>query len=388
MTETETLTGRRGFLRRAALAAVPLLGGPRLLSAAEEPARKLITRQRAPVNLEFPFATLDGFLTPAELFYVRCHYDQPTLDARTYRLEVLGAVKKPLRLTLDELRKLKTVTRPLTLECAGNGRSFLRPKTKGVQWELGAVSTAEWSGVPLSAVLDKAGVAPGAVEVILEGADQGDPKKEIQPPGLVSFSRSMPLDKALKPEVILAWEMAGKPLTVAHGYPLRAVVGGWYGMASVKWLRRVIVTTRPFAGFDQTIDYAIWTKGDDGLSSLTALTETDVKASIARPASGETVPAGKEYRVHGAAWAGESEVAKVEVSSDGGKNWSAATLLGKAVPFCWRLWEYRWKPAAGQVVLMARATDRRGRVQPLAHDPGRRNYMISFVLPTPVVVKA
>ncbi len=387
MLDLQTLLARRRFLGRSALAAVPLLAGPRPLFADEPaPARKLITRQKEPLNLEFPFAGLDGFLTPLDLFYVRCHYALPKLDEKTYRLEVRGAVRKPLRLSLDDLRKLKSVTRPLTLECAGNGRSFLRPKTKGVQWELGAVSTAQWTGVPLEAVLDLAGLEREAVEVILEGADSGDPKKDAQPPPPVSFSRSLPLAKALKPEVLLAWEMGGKPLTREHGSPLRAVVGGWYGMASVKWLRRIIVTTRPFAGFDQTIDYAIWTKVD-GIPTLTPLGETDVKASIARPAVGEVVPAGKEYRVHGAAWAGESEVARVDVSTDGGKSWSAATLVGKATPFCWRLWEYRWKPAAGAAVLLARATDRRGRVQPLKHDPGRRNYMISFVRPTAVTVK-
>ena len=385
MSDPNRLLDRRGFMGGAAVAAVPLLGGPGLLWAEEKPAGKLITRQKDPVNLESPFAALQGFLTPAELFYIRCHYALPRLDARTYRLEVRGAVRKPLSLSLDDLHRLKSVTRPLTLECAGNGRSFLRPKTKGVQWELGAVSTAEWTGVPLSAVLTMAGVERGAVEVILDGADSGDPKKDAQPPGPVGFARSLSIEKALKPEVILAWEMAGKPLTREHGAPLRAVVGGWYGMASVKWLRRIIVTRKPFAGFDQTIDYAIWTK-EDGLPTLTALTETDVKASIARPAVDETVPAGKEYRIHGAAWAGESQVARVEVSSDGGKSWSAATLLGKAVPFCWRLWEYRWKPTAGKAVLLARATDQRGRVQPLKHDPGRRNYMISFARPTPVTV--
>jgi DMSO/TMAO reductase YedYZ molybdopterin-dependent catalytic subunit len=379
---------RRAFLlRAAALTAVPLFGGARLLGD-DAPARKLITREKAPINLESPFSALDSFVTPAELFYVRNHYQMPKLDAKKYRLEVKGAVKKPLSLSLDDLGKLKEVTQSLTLECAGNGRGFLKPKQKGVQWELGAVSTAEWTGVPLSAVLAMAGVEKGAVEVILDGADKGDPKKDIQPPREISFSRSMALSKALKPEVMLAWKMNGKELTAEHGYPLRAVVGGWFGMASVKWLTRILVTKTPYRGFDQTIDYAIWTQDEHGLDQLTPLTETEVKASIARPFAGETVAAGKAYRVHGAAWAGESEVSKVEVSADGGKTWSAAKLLGKAVPFCWRLWEYEWKPAeAGSAVLMARATDKRDRVQPLKHDPARRNYAISFVQPTAVTVK-
>jgi len=386
MTDRHPLPNRREFLRRTTLLAAALTGA-RPAVAVAAPAEELITRVADPANLEFPFATLDSFLTPTESFYVRNHYDVPKLDARSYRLEVKGLVRRPLTLSLDDLRKLSATTRPLTLECAGNGRAMLNPKQKGVQWELGAVSTAEWSGVPLAAVLEMAGVAEEAVEVILDGADRGDPKKEIQPPPPVSFSRSLPLNKALRPEVMLAWAMNGKPLTVAHGYPLRAVVGGWYGMASVKWLTRVIVTREPYRGFDQTIDYAVWGRDEHGLDRLTPVAETDVKASIARPAAGETVPTGKLYRVHGAAWAGESEVSKVEVSADNGRSWAEATLLGKPVPWCWRLWEWRWERPAAGAVLMARATDRRGRVQPLQHDPRRRNYMISFVRPTSVLVQ-
>jgi DMSO/TMAO reductase YedYZ molybdopterin-dependent catalytic subunit len=382
---SDQASDRRAFLRRAGLAGFGLLAGGAALG--EEEARpRLIVREKSPVNLEFPFASLDSFLTPNALFYVRNHYPQPKVDLKAWRLEVVGAVRKPLRLTYDEMRKLSAQTRPLTLECAGNGRAFLRPKAKGVQWELGAVSTAEWTGVPLAELLDRSGVSAGAVEVILEGVDRGDPKKEMQPPGLVSFARSLPLAKARRPEVLLAYRMNGKDLPPEHGHPVRAVVGGWYGMASVKWLRRIVVTTRPFHGFDQTVDYSVWEKRD-GLPTLTAITEADVKASIARPAEGEKVPAGKEYRVHGAAWAGESEVAKVEVSTDGGKNWGEARLLGRPVEFCWRLWEYRWRaPAAGKYTLKARATDKRGRAQPTERDPGRRNYMISHVRPTPVTV--
>ena len=190
----------------------------------------------------------------------------------------------------------------------------------------------------------------------------------------------------MRPEVLLAYTMNGAALPDPHGFPVRAVVGGWYGMASVKWLSRVVVTDRPFRGYEQTASYAVWERRD-GLPSLTPLTEMDVKASIARPEAGEVVPAGAVYRIHGAAWAGESEVSKVEVSTDGGRTWAAGTLLGDPVPFAWRLWEYRWTaPAEGTAVLLARATDNRGRVQPLEHDPDRLNYMISHVRPTEVRV--
>ncbi|MFO0845354.1 MAG: sulfite oxidase [Gemmataceae bacterium] len=375
---------RRLFLRAAAAG---LAAGPRLLADAKGDPR--LVQSKEPLNLEMPFAAAKEFLTPTGLHYVRNHYDLPVIDPSTYRLVVTGAVKRKLSLTLDDLQKLKGVTRPVTLECAGNGRSLLSPKAKGVQWGLGAVSTAEWAGVPLSAVLEMAGVEPGAVEVIFEGKDKGDPKKEIQPAEPVAFARSLSLEKANRPETVLAWGLNGKELPREHGYPLRAVVAGWYGMASVKWLTRVIVTKTPFWGFDQTIDYAVWSNGDDGLPRLTPITAMQPKASIASPAAGAELLAGQEVRVHGAAWAGEADVARVEVSTDGGKTWAVAKLLDRPTPFCWRRWEYRWTPGvAGPAVLLVRATDSRGQAQPLKHDANRRNYMINFVAPTAVTVRS
>jgi DMSO/TMAO reductase YedYZ molybdopterin-dependent catalytic subunit len=229
-------------------------------------------------------------------------------------------------------------------------------------------------------------VRPGAVEVILEGADSGVPGGEPRPPGPVRFARSLPLAKARRPEVLLAHKMNGADLPRSHGFPVRAVVGGWYGMASVKWLTRVVVTDRPFLGYFQTSDYAAWEK-IDGVPTLAPLAGIAVKSGIARPAAGETVPAGKDYAVRGFAWAGEADVAKVEVSTDGGKTWAGAKLLERPVPFCWRMWEHTWaSPATGKHKLMARATDTRGLSQPLTRDPGRRNYMISHVVPVEVTV--
>jgi DMSO/TMAO reductase YedYZ molybdopterin-dependent catalytic subunit len=382
--------GRRAFLG-AGLAGLPLLAGgwlPGGWLAADELVRpRLIQLSADPVNMEFPFASLSSFLTPTELFYIRNHYLEPNLDLKTWRLKVEGAVEHPLELSLEQVRKLKATTRPLTLECAGNGRSFLVPKAKGVPWGRGAVSTAEWTGIPLADVLDQAEPLSDAVDVILEGSDAGDPKKDGQPPGAVPFVRSLPLAKARQPEVLLAYGMNGADLTRSHGFPLRAVVGGWYGMASVKWLKRIVVTRRPYLGFDQTFDYAIWTR-EARLPHLTAITDVAIKSSIARPVENEEIPAGKPYRVHGAAWVGNSEVDRVEISPDGGRTWGRATLLGKAIPFCWRLWEYAWTPEkAGRASLLARATDRRGQSQPLTHDPNRRNYMISFLQPTSVIVR-
>ncbi len=368
----------------AALGAEP--GGGEGGQTSTPPFPGLIARVRNPDNLEFPFPTLDRFLTPNDRFYVRSHFATPDLRVKTWRLRVEGVVDNPLELTFDQLRKLPTRTVPALLECAGNSRVFLTPRPAGVLWELGAVGTAEWTGVALAAVLERAGVRKGAVEVILEGADSGETQDFPNPfrtPGRIHFARSLPLAKARR-DVLLAYRMNGSELTPSHGYPLRAVVPGWYGMASIKWLTRLVVTDRPFQGYFQTMEYAYYERRH-GLPTLVPITELQVKAQIARPALGEVVPVNRPFRVFGAAWAGESEVARVEVSTDGGKTWAAARLLEKPVAHCWRLWEYPWKvPARGRYTLMARATDKRGHTQPLQRDPDRRNSMISHVLPVEV----
>ena len=389
------MTNRRTFLRGAVAAtALPFLpplpagrvaGAERPTDAAGFPG--LIVREQEPQNLEFPFPTLDSLLTPNTRFYVRNHFVAPKLEARDWRLKVEGAVERPLELTYDDLLKMASRTQTALLECAGNGRVFLTPKASGVAWELGAASNAEWAGVPLAALLDRAGVRGSAVEVILEGADAGEIKDEPKSPGKISFARSLPLDKARKPEVLLAHKMNGDDLPAAHGFPVRAVVPGWYGMASVKWLTRVVVTDRPFQGYFQSLSYTSFERVN-GLPSMVPVTELEVKAEVARPAHGEVVPSGADYRVHGAAWTGESEVAKVEVSTDGGKTWAEARLLGEATPFTWRLWEYAWRPTEkGGATVMARATDKKGRTQPEKRDPDRRAYRISHVLPVEVEVR-
>jgi DMSO/TMAO reductase YedYZ molybdopterin-dependent catalytic subunit len=382
------LLHRRSFLQGSAVATLPWLTGICFSFDAPKEGKPpgLIPRETNPDNLESPFAALKDLLTPNEQFYVRSHFMPAKIDAKKFRLKIGGAVEKPLELSYEQLQDLPAKTMTLTMECAGNGRAFLTPKTKGVQWELGAVSTAEWTGVPLSVVLEKAMLKKSAVDVVLEGSDVGESKSDAKPAGEMHFTRGLPVDKAMKPEVLLAYKMNGEALAVNHGFPLRAVVGGWYGVASIKWLSRILVTERPFVGFEQSLDYSIWERRD-GIPSLVPLTEMEVKASIARPYAGEQVAAKTDYRVYGAAWTGESEIAKVEFSTDAGKTWDEARLLGNAVPFAWRLWEYVWKtPMARKYTLMARATDKRGRVQPRERDADRRNYAINHVLALEVEV--
>lgn len=379
---------RRDALKLAPLGLAAAAARVRSQDASPAPAFPgQVVRMREPRNLEYPFSELKSWVTPAEQFYVRNHFPMPKIDPAAFTLTVEGAVERPLKLTLAELAKLGEVATPLTLECAGNGRVFLVPQGKGLQWGLGAVGNAEWGGVPLSTVLAGAGVNKNAVEVILVGADSGvvaDPPS----PGAIHFDRSLPIAKATKPEVLLATTMNGEPLTPPHGAPLRAVVGGYYGMASVKWLTKIIVTETPHHGFWQTLDYATFARPVGGLPSLMPVTVMQPKASIARPTLAEVVPVGKPYPVRGAAWAGDARVRKVEFSADGGTTWRPATLTGPDKPYCWRTWEIDWTPAArGPAQLLARATDAAGATQPTARDPDRRTYMINHLVPVEVVVR-
>jgi DMSO/TMAO reductase YedYZ molybdopterin-dependent catalytic subunit len=347
----------------------------------------MIVREREPVNLEFPFSSLSSWLIPNERFYVRNHFAAPQIDAGAWRLRVEGAVARPLDLTLADLRRMPSVTKPLTLECAGNGRVYLSPKVRGVAWQLGAVGNAEWTGVPLADLLERAGAKSTAVEIVLEGADRGSVNDDPKSPGPIAFARSLPIAKAKRSEVVLAYEMNGRPLPHDHGAPLRAVVGGWYGMASVKWLTRIVAVERPFDGYWQTFDYSVFRR-ESGLPVMTPITEMQVKASIARPAVGDVVPRNSVQRIVGAAWAGETGVKSVDVSTDGGKTWAAAKLIDREAPMAWRLWEFAWSTPTngGRTNLMARATDTRGQTQPMERDGDRRTYVINHVVPVEVEV--
>jgi DMSO/TMAO reductase YedYZ molybdopterin-dependent catalytic subunit len=345
-----------------------------------------IVRSEAPLNLEMPFETVESFITPTKLFYVRTHFPIPNIDRDAWWLQVEGEIEKPFAINYEELLKLQSLTVPVTLECAGNNRHFLEPKVKGVQWELGAVGTAEWTGVPLSVLLNRAVVRSNASEIILEGADHGvldDPKS---PPGELRFSRSIPLEKGQR-DVLLVYQMNGHEIPPEHGFPVRAIVPGWYAMASIKWLQRIIVTGHSFGGYYQTLDYAYWKRQGD-TAELSPVTELQVKAEIVKPVRGETVPANSTVRIHGAAWSSESEIVQVEVSTDGGSAWKEATLLGESKPNAWRFWEVEWKTptAPGKKALIARATDSLGRTQPAHRDPDRGTYIINHLLPIEVTV--
>ncbi len=347
----------------------------------------LIIRQKEPTNLETPFDQLDSYLTPTRLFYIRSHFSAPKLDLANYRLRINGAVRNPLSLSYDQLRDMPSQTHVATLECAGNGRVFLIPQVSGAQWELGAVGNAQWTGVPLRDLLERAGLEADACEVVLEGADRGMPKEEPIPPGPVAYARSLPRVKALAPEVLIAYRMNGDDLPLDHGYPVRAVVPGNYGMASVKWLTHIQAVRMPFQGYWQTSDYGYWDYLD-GKPVRRPLAEMKLKSEIARPRVYEMLAPNQPYTVCGAAWAGESQVTEIEVSTDGGQTWAEAEFIDPAERYAWRRWEYDWLTpnTPGMYTLMARARDDGGNCQPEKHDPSYGTYVINHPLPIEVYV--
>lgn len=347
----------------------------------------MIIREKEPANLEMPFGLLDGWTTPNEQFYIRSHFPVPEVELKSWRLKIEGAVAQPLEFSYDELCALPAQTFPATLECAGNSRVFLVPKVKGTQWELGAVGNAQWTGVSLGELLRKAGVADGAVDVILEGADCGQISEAPKPAGKIHYARSIPLGKAID-GVLLATEMNGEPLAPSHGFPLRAIVPGWYGMAAVKWLQRIVVIEHPYNGYFQTVDYAFWQRDSAGVA-LVPITRMQVKAVIARPGINEVVPAGTPYEVAGAAWTSDGEVVRVELSTDGGNSWREASLGEEQAPNSWRLWKWTWDVprTPGPCTLLARASDSSGRRQPMERDLDRGSYEINHCLPIAVEIR-
>lgn len=342
--------------------------------------RKMVTA--TPENSETPLEAVCSWVTPTRLFFVRNHFDMPALDPAAWRLDVGGLVERSARLSLDQLQAFPQHTVFATMECAGNGRSYLKHRHDGVQWGAGAIAHAEWTGVPLHLVLKELGLKSGALEVLFEGADRGT---EADRPEAMNFARSLPLKKAMERNTLLALRMNGEPLTPEHGYPVRLLVPGWYGVASVKWLSRIEVVDRPYRGYYQDKKYTVQTQTPTGVEK-TIIQKMALKSEIIRPREQERLGIGTQ-RIFGVAWAGEEAIRTVEVSTDGGASWDEANLIGVQAAYSWALWEYLWEVATpGTYCLMARAVSANGEVQPVDHDPLRGGYVINFVRPRLVQV--
>ncbi len=321
---------------------------------------ELLVVREEPRNAETPLTEQVGTITPNRLFYIRSHYTAPKLGAEEWRLRVEGEVRRPRQLTFADLLDLPTRSLIVTTECAGNGRFAMSPKAAGEQWQYGAVSTAEWTGAPLHLVLAQAGLGDRVKEILFEGADRGAEEKS-EP--VTAFERSLPLGTALHPDTLLAYRMNGEPLPVDHGFPVRLIVPGWYGVASVKWLTRIEALTKPFSGYYQTERY-VMVHPERGDATPTPLTAARVRSVITTPKPDAVLPRGSHI-VRGMAWSGAAPIARVEVSTDGGATWKPAERLDEALPYAWRRWQFTWEAGTpGQVTLRSRAVDEAGNTQP------------------------
>ena len=367
------MNSRREFLKRMSAAALVAGAAPSISTWAFPQAQAvdvpgedgMILRSFRFVDLEAPVEYFNSWLTPVPHFFVRNHMHEPSeLDSAEWRLSLGGEVDKPITLSLADLSKIETHSVVSTLECAGNGRSLHRPQVPGIQWGKGAVGTARFSGPRLRDVLLRAGMKPTGKHVMFRGLDEVPGKV---PP----FIRSIPLEKALDADTLIATHMNGSPLTKHHGFPARALVPGWIGAASCKWLTEIKVLEAEFVGNFMSPGYRLPNQpvqpGEAVKPEDThAVTALSVKSVIAGPTDGANLKAGN-VRVHGAAWAGEADIEKVEISTDGGATWIPAKLGHDNAHYAWRLWAYDWKPGkTGDYTLLSRATDSQGRTQPSA----------------------
>ena len=344
-----------------------------------ENTKNIVTIKHEPQIGETPQRALDAWLTPNPHFYVRNHFSIPDIRCSTWSLSIDGLITRERRFTLQQLKRFPRVTLPVTMECAGNNRSDLDPPTPGNQFRNGAVSTAYWAGARLSEVLKSAGVRPNAREVLFEGHDIGNPEPGVSE---MPYTRSLPIDVALHPDTLLAYEMNGQELPKEHGHPLRLIVPGWYGMASVKWLRKLTVLDTRYSGYFQGHKYVI----EDETGNSVPLTTIGVKSLIGKPIDGGTVSMGKVC-VTGMAWSGQERIARVDVSSDNGATWEPADIIGPSEKYAWQKWHFTWSPPApGDYTLMSRAVDERGNVQPMKSRWNRLGYMVNGVKPVDVTV--
>ncbi|MDB5058170.1 MAG: Sulfite oxidase [Chloroflexi bacterium] len=337
-----------------------------MLSSEIDPA--LTVYQEEPLNAGTPLDRLcQRFTTPPSLFYARNHAPIPVIDQDAYRLSVVGDVNTPLQLSLDELRRnfpQETIT--ATLQCAGNRRAELmavKPMPGQLPWQADAIGTAAWTGVPLHAVLQAAGVSDSARHVAFTGRDVARLEGQVE-----AVTSSIPLDKAMRPEVLLAYEMDGAPLPHRNGAPLRAIVPGYVGIRSIKWLGEIRLQAAPSESVIQTHDYKLFPpqveKEEADWDTGLVLDELSVNSAICNPADGAAVAAGAQ-RMSGYAMAGGGrDIARVDVSADGGATWTTADLLDEGSAWTWRLWQAELNLPSGSHQLVARAYDEAANTQP------------------------
>jgi sulfane dehydrogenase subunit SoxC len=343
----------------------PNTGRFKTLSEAVPPGAPAFHREELQLafrNRGMPLEALQYPVTPTGLHYLLTHFDIPYVDEQSWSLKLTGLVRTPLALSLPELKKRPSRTLTVTMECAGNGRGLMNPRPISQPWLLEAIGTAEWTGVPLKAILDEAGLSSTGREVLFTGLDRGVQGEELQ-----YYQRSLSLADAGRDEVLLAYEMNGQPLPPQHGFPLRLVVPGWYGMTSVKWLDSIEVLDHPFLGYQMVHSYRYAASaveiGDpvDLIRVRALMVPPGVPDFMTRA---RLVQAGP-VTLRGRAWAGRARVRRVEVSTDGGATWLEARLEAPLSEYAWCGWSCDWQAGPGRYELFVRAADDRGVTQPL-----------------------
>jgi DMSO/TMAO reductase YedYZ molybdopterin-dependent catalytic subunit len=309
-------------------------------------------------NHGLPLEALRHEITPPGLHYLLIHYDIPEVDPAAFRLELTGAVDHPLSLSLGDLRARERTSEPITFECAGNGRALLEPRPISQPWLTEAVGTAEWGGALLGPLLEEAGLKESAVELLFSALDRGVEGGVAQ-----AYERAIPVEAAR--EALLAYDMNGAPLPPQHGFPLRLVVPGWYGMQNVKWLTRITALEEPFTGFQNDVAYRIYGADGEPGEPVTRMLPRSLTAPpgvpdfMTRVRHVEPGP----VRLRGRAWSGQAPIERVEVSTGDGFN--AAVLEAEQGPHAWRGWRFDWDATPGEHVIGSRATDAAGNTQPL-----------------------
>jgi DMSO/TMAO reductase YedYZ molybdopterin-dependent catalytic subunit len=332
-----------------------LLLVPGAVRLAGQPARSSEAK-----NLTFPIESIEGVITPADLFFVRDHFAEPEMLLSTWRLKVEGRVARTLELSLADILEQPAQQLEALLECAGNAAGGT------------AMGNALWEGVSLRRVLEAAGAARDAVAAALVAADTGRLQRDSP---RLPYCQVVPIEKCLRPESLLAWKLNGRFLPHKNGFPLRALFPGWYGMDSVKWLERIVVLgpsdeAPGFQASGMNRLYNRMLRNQAGGVQSTRLTEVLVKSVVAWPTDNIRLDA-SQYEIHGFAWTGAGLVRRVDCSTDGGLSWKAANLDSPVKPFCWVRWKFPWTATPGDHVLMSRATDDAGRQQPLKRDHAR-----------------
>ena len=342
----------------------------------------MVMHRAHPLNCETSIpALVGGVVMPNARFYMRNNFHMPNLDAATFRLAIGGLVERSQSFTIRDLQNMRSKTQVVTLECAGNGRALFDRPTEGEKWGLGAVSTAEWTGVPLVEILDRAGVRQDVKDVLFRGADGGAVEGRSES---MRFERSLRIDDARDSDVLLAYAMNGEPLPVEHGYPLRLIVPRWYAVASVKWLTEIELIDRTFTGHYQGDKYRYeWER--DGRIVSEPVTLQRVRALITEPSPHTEVGAG-ELAIRGVAWSGAAPIARIDVSVNGG-DWQEARLVSERNRYSWQWWELITRVEKSEhLVLRARATDLAGRTQPERAEWNRLGYGNNAIQEVPIRV--